>query len=60
MALRQLQVVIQAKSKLKWELLYEQQEQNVREEELIAREISKIQAATAKQKEQLADKQEDQ
>ena len=42
MALRQLRVVTQVKSQLKLKLLYEQHEQNVREDELIAREIGKI------------------
>ena len=60
MALRQLQVVTQVKSQFEWELLCEQHGQNMREDELIAREINKIQAATAKWKEQLADKQQDQ
>ena len=59
-ALRQLQVVTQGKFQLEWELLREQHEQNMREDELIARDISKIQAAATKQKEQLTDKQEDQ
>ena len=58
-ALRQLQVATQLKSQLKWELLCKQHEQNMREDELIAREIDKISVNTAEWKEKLAEKQED-
>ena len=41
-ALRQLQVITQAKSQLRQELLCKQCEKNIREDKLIAREIGKI------------------
>ena len=51
MALKQLQVVIWAKSKLKWELLCEQHKQDTKENELTAAynsEFGEIQAKAEK------------